>query len=566
MWTKEDRAYLRVKWLQTLRRWKRLNLDSLVQSSGFIFLLCLFWYLSFQLVVRLCRQLYDVDVVGPIILQRIVSFGFLAAFMVILGGHILTAYSSLFRARELATLFSSPFNLRHLYRIQSMETLYLGGWVSGLFCLPILIAYGWELQAEWWYYPVAILGLGGFLVSAGMIGILVMLGIARWILGRPLRSAIASFLLLGFFIGVVVYATINSRILLSDVDAAQVGQALANLRLSSIPYLPSQWMSELMYSSRTGAVSRTVLYLTLLWTTAIFFWAVSRELAERWYLQAWLWAQEGSSVFSRSRAGRYYRKRRLFLWRILPRYVGALIYKEVNSFIRDFSQWGQLVLILALVLFYVAHTQNIMFKQENVNTRNQLVFFNVILLGFIQATLSLRYTFPSISLEGKAYWTVASSGIGVHRFFFTKYYLHALVLLIIGEGMAFMLNRILEADATLSLISFMVLFLFSFGFTSWSMGMGAAFHKFEAASVAEVTSDTGALVAMIVTLIYYGISIAILARFAFEYIPGLDLKGFLALKPEMIVYLTVFLLVQSAAILFPAAYGLDKLQKAEIAS
>ena len=52
-----------------------------------------------------------------------------------------------------------------------------------------------------------------------------MLGIARWILGRPLRSAIASFLLLGF-IGVVVYATINSRILLSDVDAAQVGQAL----------------------------------------------------------------------------------------------------------------------------------------------------------------------------------------------------------------------------------------------------------------------------------------------------------------------------------------------------
>ena len=93
----------------------------------------------------------------------------------------------------------------------------------------------------------------------------------------------------------------------------------------------------------------------------------------------------------------------------------------------------------------MAHTQNIMFKQENVNTRNQLVFFNVILLGFIQATLSLRYTFPRSA--GEAYWTVAAPGLA-YIVSSTKYYLHALVLLIIGEGMAFMLNRILEADAT----------------------------------------------------------------------------------------------------------------------
>ncbi|MEW6238359.1 MAG: hypothetical protein AB1656_23485 [Candidatus Omnitrophota bacterium] len=562
MWTRQDKCLLRVKWLYTVRRWKRLNLDSLVQSYGFFLLVGFFWYLCFRVVSRLCENIYSQNVIGPIILHRIVAFGYFAILIVVSTGHILTAYSSLFRGRDLPTLFGSPYPLDRLYRVQCLETLFLGGWVSGLFCLPIVAAYGWELEARWWFYPIVLVGLIGFLVICGAIGILIILSIARWLVGRPLRTAIGSILSIAGLMAVVSYTAMTKLAMLDNIEAAKLGETLANMRLSSSPYIPSQWMAELMASARTDDFRRAFLYLFLLWANALFLWNLVAELGMRWYSDAWLWSQERIGLFKKRREGRRFRRKRLWITKLFPRRIGPIVYKELHVFARDFSQWGQLALILSLILFYMAHTQNITFDEPQTRARSQLAFFNVILLGFIQATLSLRYTFPSISLEGRAFWTVKSSAIGIGRFFFTKYYLHTAVLLAIGEGMGLMLNHIIGVDPALNVVCAFVLFLFSFGFTSWSLGFGAIFHKFEAVSAAEVTSDTGALVAMILTLMYFGISVAFLARFALDHTPGTDIVGQLALEPEMILYATIFLLIQTCAILFPAAYGLKKLEEA----
>ena len=191
-----------------------------------------------------------------------------------------------------------------------------------------------------------------------------------------------------------------------------------------------------MQAAHVGEVYRSFLFFGLLASSALFFWYLALELSYRWYKEAWLWSQERVRLYQAARDPRRFRAKFLLFSSILPRKVGAVVHKEVHLFARDFSQWGQLVLILALVLFlHRTHAEFHLQRTRLAGARNMLAFFNVILLGFIQATLSLRYTFPSISLEGKAFWVVVSSGIGLHRFFFTKYYLHALVLLAIGLGM-----------------------------------------------------------------------------------------------------------------------------------
>lgn len=564
MWNHQDKCLFRVKWLRTIRRWKRLNLDSFVQSYGFLLLLGFFWYLCFHFVSRMCANVFEMDVVGPILLKRIISFGFLAIFIIVTMGHVLTAFSSLFRGHELPLLASSPYSFHRLFRIQCLETLFLGGWVSGMFCIPIMLAYGVELNAMWWFYPAVLLGLAGFLILCGNVGILIMLFTARWIIGRPVRSTISSVVVFVGFFSLVIYTAAQNLDWLGKVEVAKLGEMLANLRLSSSPYYPSQWMAELMNSGRSSDVGKTVLYLSLLWVHAAFFWSVAQELGHRWYADAWLWSQEHIRLFRQRREGRKFRRKYLMLLKFLPGRSSPIIFKEVHLFARDFSQWGQLVLILALVLIYVVHTHNISFDEPETRVRSMLAFFNVILLGFIQATLSLRYTFPSISLEGRAFWTIKSSGMNTTQFFFTKYYLHVTVLLIIGEGMGLLLNHVLGVDPTLSVACAFVLFLFAFGFTSWSMGCGAVFHKFEATNAADVTSDTGALVTMILTLVYFGVSIAFLARFALDHTPGTDIVGQLALEPDLILYVTIFLLIQTMAILLPVAYGLKKLDQATV--
>ncbi len=563
MWTDQDKHLLRTKWLKILRRWKRLNLDTVIQSYGFLLLVGFFWFLSYSVVARLCNNIYHTDIVGPIILERIISFGFFAVMLIVTIGHILTAYSSLFRGHELPTLIVSPYSLERVYRIQSFETLVLGGWVSGLFCIPILVAYGIELDARWWFFPITLLGLIGFLVLCGSFGMIFMVVTARWVIGRPLRSAICSLVLLTLFVSLVFYTALANRELFSNIEVAKLGEKLANLRLSSNPYLPSHWMAELMSASRSSNIQSILLYITLLWINALFFWNIAMELGSRWYADGWLWAQERISLFQKRREIRF-RKKKLLFPKLLPRRIGMIVYKEARVFARDFAQWSQLVLILALILFYVAHTQNLTFEESQLRAKNQLAFFNVILLGFIQATLALRYTFPSISLESRAFWAVKKSSVGIHRFFFTKYYLHALVLLLIGEGMGLLLNHVLGIDPALSQVCAFVLFLFAFGFTSWTMGLGAVFHKFEATNAAEVTSDAGALVTIIFTLLYFGISIAFLARFALDYTPGTDIIGEFALQPDLILLATVFLLIQTCVILLPVIYGIKKLDQAII--
>ena len=211
MLTTQDRSFLRIKWLQTARRWKRLNLDSILRSSGFFLLVGFFWVLCYQVVSRLCSTIYQYDVIGPLVLERIVSFGFLAALIIVSVGQILTAYSALFRGLGLPQLVTSPYPMHRLYRIQCLETLFLGGWVSGLFCIPIILAYGWELNAAWWYYPVVMAGLACFLMTAGMFGVLVMLFVARWILGRPWRTAFGAVLVIVLFFFVVLYTSLANR-------------------------------------------------------------------------------------------------------------------------------------------------------------------------------------------------------------------------------------------------------------------------------------------------------------------------------------------------------------------
>ncbi len=561
MWTDQDKCLLRVKRSYFLRRWNRFNVDTFIQTVGFLLLVAIFWTLSFGVVAKLCKNLMEVDVVGPIILKRIVSFGFFALWILVTGGHIFTAFSSMFRSYELQALFCSPYPPHRLFRIQSYETLILGGWLLGLFCIPILCAFGWQLDARWWYYPVVLTGLLGFLIVAGALGILITLFITRWIIGRPIRSSLSSALLLCTLIGLFIYGITSTKILVGQIDTNKLGETLANLRLSTNPYLPSHWMSELMSSARIGDIGRSFLYLFLLWSSGLFFLSLALEFGHRWYAGGWLWAQERVGLFQRHRDRHRFRVKRLWLMKLLPRRIGSIVYKECHVFARDFSQWGQLVLILVLVLFYVAHTKNVTFENPMSPARGHLAFFNVVLLGFIQATLSLRYTFPSISLEGRGFWAVMTAQIGLDRFYFTKYYLHAFVLFIIGQGLGFLLNNFLGIDSTLNLICALVLFFFAFGFTSWTLGLGVVFHKFDATSAADVTSDTGTLITMICTLLYFGISIAFLARFALDHTPGMSIVDQFTLQPDMILYSTVFLVIQTSVILLPAAYGLRKLKE-----
>ena len=567
MFSLEDKHIVRVKWINFTRRWKRLNLDSVMFVSGFTALLFVFWYLSYYLISYLCGELDKQKVIGPIVLQRMLSVGFLAAFAVVTVGNILTSYATLYRSARFHVILTSPYPLYRMFRYETLENLITGSWVSGIFCLPILWAYGSRLQAVWWYYPVVLAGLAGLLAIAGLLGMMVMLLIARFIIGRRIRTAMAICFILCSFGSLILYVSHVGKVYFSRVDMTHLGEALANMQMASTPYLPNYWLSELMLAARLQDGLNVALYLFCFFSTSMFLWYLINELGYRFFPDAWLWAQERVTLFQRRGSASIFRKRSLWIHRLLPRSIGSVVYKEIYLFLRDFSQWGQLVIILTIIIFYVSHMRNIRLLQDSENARNQIAYFNVLLLGFLQATLALRFTFPSISLEGKAAWALFSSSTGIRRFYYTKFFFHAFVLLIFGESITWALNTILEVDPTMNILCVILLLHLSFGIAACTLGLGAIFHNFEARSAADVTSDTGALIAMIITLLYFALSMYLSARFALRFYSGKSILEQFQLQgsdnPALYIQFATFLALQYLIITIPTSLGIRKLRNAE---
>ena len=93
-----------------------------------------------------------------------------------------------------------------------------------------------------------------------------------------------------------------------------------------------------------------------------------------------------------------------------------LLVKDLKIFLRDVSQWSQLLLLLALVLLYlynfrVLDLERIPYMSGFI--KNIYAFVNLGMAGFVMATVAVRFVFPAVSAEGAAFWIIRTSPISL---------------------------------------------------------------------------------------------------------------------------------------------------------
>ena len=94
-------------------------------------------------------------------------------------------------------------------------------------------------------------------------------------------------------------------------------------------------------------------------------------------------------------------------------------------FLRDVSQWSQLLLLLALVLVYlynfrVLDLERIPYMSGVV--KNVYAFVNLGMAGFVMATVAVRFVFPAVSAEGAAFWIIRTAPISLRDFLWSKFW------------------------------------------------------------------------------------------------------------------------------------------------
>src|SRR5690606_8981221 len=213
----------------------------------------------------------------------------------------------------------------------------------------------------------------------------------------PARRARDILMLMGllFAAGIVLLLRfIRPERLLRVESMPEVTDFFATLQSPVTPILPSFWAGEAIFASLQG--SSDLLHIGVLWTSALALVVAAAAAFERWHFAGFSKAQEARKA--RCARGRAIDRAVDLL--PIPPMRRQLLVKDLKVFLRDVSQWSQLLLLVALMLVYLYNFSALDLERVPSMSgviRNLYAFLNLGLAGFVMATVAVRFVFPMVS-------------------------------------------------------------------------------------------------------------------------------------------------------------------------
>jgi len=147
---------------------------------------------------------------------------------------------------------------------------------------------------------------------------------------------------------------------------------------------------------------------------------------------------------------------------------------------------------------------------KNLNIFMQTVIYLSVFIfnTFLVSTLSLRFVFPLVSLEGLTFWRIKSAPVNIKRYLFTKLIPYLLFIIIISLILNTVVNiqfpvRLLLFSSFVTLISAVSLVMINFG-------MGSYFAVFKEKNPIRIASSQGASLSFLINILYMIILVSIL--------------------------------------------------------
>jgi ABC-2 type transport system permease protein len=474
----------------------------------------------------LAWQLTDYAELGDYLLRIGLSWLFLTFLSFLAFSGVVTALSTFFLSDDLKLLLAAPVAPRRLFHARFLRTLGQASWMVVIFLVPLLLGLGIARCAPASFYVTALLTVVPFAVIPVALGTAATLLLVNIF---PARRARDILMLMGLLFAasiVMLLRYIQPERLLQVESLPDITDFFATLQSPLAPLLPSFWAGETLFASLQGG--RDVLHGAALWTTAIGLTLVVRAAHERWHFSGFSNAQE-------ARKARFTRLNGLDrAFRLLPLSVVRrhLLLKDVRVFMRDVSQWSQLLLLLALVLVYlynfrVLDLERIPYMSGVI--KNVYAFVNLGMAGFVMATVAVRFVFPAVSAEGAAFWIIRTAPISLSDFLWSKFWTGLMPVLVLSEGLTIAANQLLGVDPLLKAVTALAIVFMSFALVGLATGLGARYPRFAADNPSQVAGSYGGIAYMVIAVLFILIVIALLgwpsSVYLFHQSRGIPLDG-----------------------------------------
>ncbi len=525
----------------------------------------IFFLGAFALFHRFFSYLVHVQDIGVLLIDKLVGIGFLAFFLMLVMSNLITSIGSLYNSEEAAFLMTSPLEHRQVFWVKFIDTLFFSSWATLIITIPAFIAYA----------GVHELSFGNYLIFAGLVIppfliIPAALGSAFSLFFFPLayRFGMKRVLILLGFIGIVMVLLLMgarfSRILFSaQGDLALLNYYLRELATNENPILPNVWIVEILQSARSGNLGNMWFFISMILSTAGAIIVLLDILAERLYYRAYRAAGELLGRRKKSGKVKNFYSSAWQIFGIFPKGMRSLFVKDIRLFIRDPRQWTQFTILLVLVIFYLFNLRHVPLKVEGLYWRTLISFVNYAFCGYILATLAVRFVYPSFSMEGPSFWSIASSPVKLKRVFWEKFWIAFIIFFILAEIVAVVSNSILSQSLAMTLLTGGGIFLMSVSLTALATGLGSIFPSFKEPNPGKIASSGGGMICALISLIYVGLSTLALAIPTYNYLSFLIGQRQSFPTTEVAIGFGALIILNLAATYIPLKLGLKAVEKIE---
>jgi ABC-2 type transport system permease protein len=170
------------------------------------------------------------------------------------------------------------------------------------------------------------------------------------------------------------------------------------------------------------------------------------------------------------------------------------------------------LLLGALVLVYVYNFSVLPLERSPIRLeflQNILAFLNMGLAGFVLSAVSVRFVYPSISIEGGAFWILRSSPVTIGRLLLGKYLIALIPMIALGETLIILTNYFLHVSSFIMILSSVTMFFAVFGIIAMGIGFGSVYPRFKYENISQVSTGFGGLVYMISSILFMALIILI---------------------------------------------------------
>ena len=505
---------------------------------------------------RIFESLLEIEGIGEPLLWRVVGLTLTTVFSLLIVSNLITGIATLYKSNEIIFMMTRPIPYKRIFLNQFSDNLAYSSWSLAVLGVPLIIAWGTTFHINaLWVMGMIFFGLWPMIIISAVVGGAGLMGLI--FIAHKTSSAVAMGLVFVIVAAAITLTALNRNrqfIVEGVARTSTIERYVSALsRENRAPLVPSGWLTASMRSLSRGDHRRALFMAGILSLTAVVWLRWLGVMAGRYYFASW--TSFGEITGQKSRGEPAHRALR-FNRGLFPNPVWSMLRKDLLQFVRSPSQWAQFLILVAFLIIYLL---NLIYVSSRFNFdapywKMLVLFLNFSFTGFILATLSVRFVFPLVSLEGRGYWVVRSAPVTTRLLFLEKFALAFIVFMGLCELIVYISSNVLHVRGGMMLLMTTGIFLMGATLTGLAIGMGAIFPDFKEESPMRIASTPGGVLTVVISLVYVGLMVAVMAWPARGYF--LYLLGRAPFPTERVMSaLAAILLLNGLALLLPIRAG-----------